>query len=255
MSAPRIFLIGFPKCGLHMLEQAVSVFASPTAKDCWYGHNAWGLTKPEPPLKEVMASMCSLTPGKYAKGHPPYTVGLASAFRGLDMAVYFIYRDLRDVVVSLLHHLRKASPADSVLKHPHPDLYRALRCDEAILLAIIEGVGEFPAFFDWWATYALWLHRPAVCTLRYEDLHSARFRTCARIVDHYCTVGDLKAPMKPVVQAMVRRTRDTKHSATFRKGGSGGWRAAFTPRVIDSFKAHDPGWLVDLGYVQDDDWS
>ena len=56
------------------------------------------------------------------------------------------------------------------------------------------------------------------------------------------------------VESMVRLSRQTDLSPTFREGKVGGWREAFTEEHKEQFKEQDPGWLVRLGYETDDNW-
>ena len=57
-----------------------------------------------------------------------------------------------------------------------------------------------------------------------------------------------------MVALLCRNMKRTEFSGTFRKGGSGGWRREFTPRVKDEFKQKAGDWLVRLGYEKDNDW-
>lgn len=256
---PPAYLNGFPKCGLHMLEQACSAFVEPVAKNNWYGTNAWEDHPVERRVAVMVRKMWAVYPGSYAKGHMGYAPAFPQLLYSMGVVVIFIYRDLRDVAVSTAHHVLKASPErdGSNLHHPKPELYQALPNFESVLIAVLEGLGEFPGLFDRWASYAGWLDQDWVLSVKYEDLRRRERATCKRIADHYLSYSqDTFHNYNHVIKAMVERIRQRDKSITYRKGGgkSGGWQVAFTPKVKDCFKALDPGWLGRLGYAKDNDW-
>ena len=61
--------------------------------------------------------------------------------------------------------------------------------------------------------------------------------------------------LKEAIAAMVEGSQNTDASPTFREGKTGGWREAFTDRHKRLFKESDAGgWLVRLGYEENDNW-
>ena len=58
------------------------------------------------------------------------------------------------------------------------------------------------------------------------------------------------------VQEMVKASHRTELSKSFRKGVSGEWRNEFKPEHVEAFKETDAnGWLVKLGYEENEDWG
>lgn len=253
--APRLYLCGFPKSGLHMIEQAVSVFAQPAGKRQWYGTTSW---KAEMVNLDMWGpAMTSIRPGQYVKGHMAYTEGFAELLWKLAIGTLFIYRDLRDVLVSQAHHV--LSDNDDRFKHSGKALYRALPDFEAVLLACIEGLEDYAGLFDRWKMFAGWLECPTALVIRYEEMRTTEAAVCSDILRYaaFLTAGEPVADSaidRQLMLHMVQRIRNRTEATTFRKGQVGGWQRAFTPRVKDVFKQHDPGWLVELGYAKDNDW-
>jgi len=247
------YLCGFPKAGLHMVEQAMSVFASPIAKNNWVGTTAWRgeIAFPETMLEAAL----TLAPGTYAKGHAAYTAELEQRFYSLGVGFVFVYRDLRDVVVSQANHIIRAE--GEKLKHPGADLYRAMDSYEDILIAIIEGLNEYVGIFERWELFAGWLRTDWTFKVRYEDMRRRDKATCRDLYEYALSINpEMRQPITPedATNEMVARVRNRKNSVTFYKGKIGGWEKSFTPRVVDCFKAHDPGWLAELKYAKDNNW-
>jgi hypothetical protein len=260
---PRVYLSGFPKSGLHMVEQAVSVLVSPVTDDNWFGTfkgNAWGGEWCN--LDLAFGAFAAIPDGCYAKGHFGYWPTGEQILAGLGMAVLFIYRDLRAVAVSQAHHV--ISDDEENFKHPAKDLYRALPTFEDVLLACIEGIDEYPGVHDRWQQYAGWLGADWVWKVRFEDMRLRPYITCSEIF-RYCMGAAARADgldevsmseeaHLETVAYMVNRVENRKRSVTFRRGSVDGWREHFTPRVKEAFKARDNGWTVALGYEANEEW-
>ena len=254
---PRLYLNGFPKSGLHMLEQAASTFVSSVATHNWFGTSAWSTKVNNRDL--AFRAIKAIPAGHFAKGHMAYDKEFEQYLWTLGVGVAFIYRDLRDVLVSQFHHIKKADGVD--LKHPGADLFRALPSDEDIMIACIEGLDIWSGLFDRWAMYAGWLDCDWIHKIQFEKMRKREKPECARLFRYalkcvnYEESDFVPEGFNTVVLEMVQRMRNRKISTTFRKGKLGEWRKEFTPRVVECFKANDPGWLVELGYEEDDTWQ
>ena len=222
-----------------------------------FGWNAW--SSEWLPLPSIIANLRSLSDGTWLKGHMGYdpTVEQYLYWHGVSMA--FIYRDFRDVLVSQSYHV--IDEDDTKFSHRNKDLYRAMGHEER-LMACLCGVQQFSGLFDRWALYAPWLNVEWVCKLRYEDMMD-KPEEVAR--DFLTYTWDRTAEGYPEIQEQVDITDDyvafvvenmqrKELSTTFRKGGSGGWREEFTPKVKDEFKKRGGDWLIRLGYEKDDSW-
>ena len=270
--APRWYLMGFPKAGTHLLVSLFQPFAQPMPPTLlhareWVGtfdHHSWSTEWLD--VERQMYYLGQLRPGHYYKGHCGYTESLERFLWFSGVAFVFIYRDLRDVCVSQLHHIRDDN---DVWTHPDKELYREMSESDA-LAAIITGInrpdgGRFDGIVERWALYAPWLGIDWICPVRYEDAISDLEGTAERLIEYGINrLGrifglQVHAPgpgLADMVEQMAAAARDTGKSATFRRGGSGHWREYFTPRHVALFKEHDPdNWLVRLGYEDSPDWQ
>ena len=57
-----------------------------------------------------------------------------------------------------------------------------------------------------------------------------------------------------LVDGMLKMSKRTDLSVTFRKGTTQQWREEFTPEVTKLFKERAGDWLIKMGYEKDNDW-
>jgi hypothetical protein len=264
--SPKWYLMGFPKSGTHLLESLMRPFVHrmpPTQLHPrqWVGtfeDNSWSDKWND--LQRTMYDFGQLRPGHYFLGHCGYREDLERFLYNLGIAFVMIYRDLRDVAVSQLHH---CIDDNDVWTHPDKELYRAMSYDDA-LAAVITGVGKFTGLLDRWELYAPWLKVDWVLNVKYEDILADPGGEAKNIVEYglarLAGIWDWKlhAPgpgLADLTHEMAKMSRDTDKSPTFRRGVSGGWRDVFKPRHCELFKQYDRNnWLVRLGYEEGPDW-
>jgi hypothetical protein len=257
---PRAYINAFPKCGTHLGELIISAIANPmnTSRGPWAGcfrDHSW--TTHWIPDKQVFRQLGFIRDGTYAKGHLGYREDVMHFLWGIGAAVVFIYRDLRDVAVSLTHHILNGQT------HSHPEWYKDMGFDAA-LLAVIQGLGQYAGIVDRWEQYAGWLDIDWIYTVKYEDLVEQREEQCGEILKYVLGHAGrfrgyaIEIPPEEYelgVKRMVRRSRRTDLSPTFRKGQTGEWREAFKLGHKVAFRrTDDAGWLVKLGYEESQDW-
>ena len=258
---PRIFLNGFPKAGLHLaVLMARSITPDPAIDPPWAGSFGWNSWSNEwLPLSHIMGKLRVLWDGTWLKGHMGYMPEIEQYLYWHGATFGFIYRDFRDVLVSQSYHVTDED--DERFSHRDKDLYRAMDHEER-LLACLCGVQQFTGLFDRWALYAPWMNVPWVFKLRYEDMVDKPEQVAREFLNY---TWDRTAEGYPEVQAsiainddyvayVVENMQHKELSTTFRKGGHGGWREEFTPKVKDEFKKRAGDWLVRLGYEKDDSW-
>lgn len=263
---PRIYLNGFPKSGLHMaLLMARAMVKEPATGYPWAGtfaYNAWSTEWT--PLTKCMVTLRQLRDDTFLKGHAGYHPVLEQYlfWHGVQMA--FIYRDLRDVLISQSYHV--IAESDEKFFHPGKDVFREIEAEqghEGVIKACLTGIGPYAGLFDRWALYAPWLQVEWVHPLRFEDMIERPRATATAFVTYiYERMGKAngyKITLHPdaiaeisdlLVEAMGRK----ESSVTFRKGKVGGWRDEFTPEITEIFKARAGDWLQRLGYEEDKDW-
>lgn len=258
---PKVFINGFPKSGLHLTELMVTCMAKPFVDKPWIGSfkgNAW--LNEYQDYEFVKARFWCPTPDTYVKGHCGYTEEIAKMLFDFDFAVIFVCRDLRDVAVSQSYHV---SMDDDRLVHPDKEMYQSLKSHDEVLKAVITGLGDYPGLIDRWEQYAGWFDTQWALKLHFEHiLHNPRGTAELMIRYIYGRAAQVKGmrinlngtDVDHLVDTMLKMSKRTDLSVTYRKGTTGQWRAEFTPEITELFKERAGDWLIRMGYEKDNDW-
>ena len=266
---PRVYLNGFPKAGLHMLEQMVGVLISSstvgTNGTSWLGTYRWHSFSMEwQKMKQYLWRMSCLEKGRYLMGHSGYKKQIARLLRYANIGHIFLYRDLRDIAVSQAHHIWDEDRDN--WRHEHKDLYRMLGSYEAVLLAVIEGLGPYPGVVERWAEYAPWLENKDAFHVTFAQMRNDTERTAGAIILYLLkratkllegnNFGIEMAPEDVKCLSEKMSSAVKKPSGTIRRGVVGSWRDEFQPQHVEAFRRSDPtGWLLKLGFEKDPNWS
>lgn len=265
-SRPRYLLNGFPKAGLHLLALMLEPAASQPGETiweraAWWGvlHNIWTLQwRTERKMRGQFWRLARLQPGQYLKGHIPWRQDVADFIDNAGIAHVFIRRDLRDVAVSLAHHVTSQS-LDT--RHTDKAFYMLMDSFDDVLMAHIKGIGPYAGVVERWRQYAPWLQQERTLCFRFEDIVHRRKEAAHDLLLYGLNrIGDaLDVPWKidpaqfeNAVKEMTAFSYETHRSPTFRRGVTGGWREAFKPEHIEAFK--DAGGceaLAAMGYEED----
>ena len=252
----KIYLDGFPKSGLHMLNLMAACIAIPMLEKNWLGNlqkNSWGRGIGD--QDRFLKVIDLLPPGQFIKGHCAYTPEVEQRLNELGAAMVFLYRDLRDVTISQAFHILHEN--DDQFVHPGKDQYRALDSFEDVLIAVIEGIGEYPGIFERWKMFEPWFDVPWVMKLSYESMREDTEKTADRFCRYvyHRTISALgysvelnEDDIQSAVKAIVAATKRTELSPTFRKGIVGNYKSYFTPRVQQCFDEHAGDWLKRMKY-------
>jgi hypothetical protein len=240
---PKIYLNGFPKSGLHLLNLWAVCMGTQMLEKNWLGtfkrhswSNEWADTDRVVKVFENMGS------GNFMKGHMGYRPELAEALKSNEIATVFLFRDIRDVIVSQAHHIMNDN--DERFMHPGKDLYRELDSFEDVIIHVIIGLGPYPGIFERWALYEPWRHVPWVCQMSYEYMYLYPEDASKHFIQHVLMqtawfkdyeVEINQEDVQNISDLMVSTMDKTEYSATYRKGGVGGWKNEFTPKVAAAF--------------------
>jgi len=264
---PKYVLNGFPKSGLHLAELMLTPVVRPQPADGLFGDHwvggfrghAW--TADWLPLRNITFRLSRLAAGRLVKGHIGHKPDLEQFLYLMGASVVFIYRDLRDVAISQTHHI--LNPDDHRFEHPDKSIFQDLDFDGA-LSAVIEGLGPYPGVLDRWALYAPWLDAEWVLKLPFEMMREQPEQAAQQLLEYGLrrVSGAIGLEMRldeaeyvRMAGLMAAAAGQRTLSPTFRKGQVGGWRDAFTETHKRLWKEHDTeGWLVRLGYEQDEEW-
>ena len=261
---PKIYLNGFPKSGLHLsVLMAMCLVEGPAHDNPWAGtYQKRGWSKDWMPDWRIYKHLSRIRDNGYMKGHTGYRDDINTFLWQIGAAVGFVYRDLRDVAVSMSYHV--TSGDDTNFSHDDKHLFTSLPTHEDVIEACIVGVADYPGLIERWEEYAPWLDQEWVFELQYERLRHEPLQMAMNWIAYvYQRTGEangVKIDMSQetfvkAAQGMVKAMGMTSVSPTYRKGEVGGWVNHFTPRLKDAFMDMGGGdWLIHLGYEDGHDW-
>ena len=254
---PKIYINSFPKSGTHLAILITAHMAQMQEPKHWLGSfldHSW--SDRWLPVEKIIGVVEGQQPGTWMMGHMGYKSEIERAFRKAGTCMLFVYRDLRDVAVSLTYHIEADN--DERFKHLGKDLYKAMGSHEKRIRAVIEGIDGYPGVLDRWALYAPWLDVDWVLPVRFEDMRERPKNVASRVVDYVIkrtfdfaglpplVIGD---DYKRAIHRAIEQMGTTEHSGSFRKGRVGDWRDEFTPELVDVFdQAGGNAWIERLGY-------
>jgi hypothetical protein len=260
---PKIYLNGFPKAGLHLLELMIRGLIQPQPNSLirdgtWAGtYGLGGFGSKFLPVENILYKQSQLQPGFYLKGHCGYSEEIEQFQYASGFSHIFIYRDLRDVAISQAYHARSVS---STANHPAKDMFSAMSFGDA-LLYIINGLGNLEGLVNRWEKYAQWKEVAWALSISFEDVLSNREKEAKKILEYtlnrvmsvYKNFGVLiqsdETNVNLSIDRMVKMSRQTFLSNTFRKGTVGQWKEHFKKEHLKAFEQTGGNeWLERLGY-------
>jgi sulfotransferase 6B1 len=254
-TAPILFANSFPKSGTHLLTQVLQGMAKiGPAVDSGLPAIVMfdGPTGQPRPMKAILSDLARLRTGDIAYGHLHAAPEIVPVLCRDGVALFFIYRDPRDVVVSHVHYVTEIET-----NHVHHAYYRALPDFDARLKTSILGRPEmgdlFPDIRARFEPFLGWL-RPEVCVLKFEDFIHHREATLDRILTHAENYGFTFHVSRPDALRALADSINPQKSPTFRSGRAGSWRDKFTDENKRLFKEATGELLVQLGYEENGDW-
>ncbi|GAB4580908.1 MAG: hypothetical protein Fur0022_36520 [Anaerolineales bacterium] len=254
-TAPILFANSFPKSGTHLLTQVLEGMPKigPAVESGLPALVMFdGPTGQPRPRKAILSDLARLRAGDIAYGHLHAAPEIVPNLCRAGVALFFIYRDPRDVVISHVHYVTEIET-----NHVHHAYYRALPDFDARLNTSILGrpdMGDlFPNIRARFEPFLGWL-RPDVCVLKFEDFIEHREATLARILTHAENHGfTLHVPREVALRTLSESIHPQK-SPTFRSGKVGGWREHFTDAHKRLFKETTGDLLIQLGYENHENW-
>lgn len=261
--SPRIYINSFPKSGTHLGIMIAAHLARRQEPKHWMGSffgNSW--SSKWIPDKYILPVIRGQPAGTWMMGHLGYKPEFEQAFVEMGTKMIFIYRDLRDVAVSLTHHIENEN--DEKFIHPGKDLFRAMASHDERLLHVIGGINIFTGIIERWELYAEWLEIPWVLKIKYEDMRDNPHKIAQGVIDYLikgvdCGGGHhyplmISQNIRDAVDQAIINMGITEFSASFRSGRSGDWQTEFNQEHRDLFKERSGDWLIRLGYEVDNEW-
>jgi len=254
--APPVFGNAIPKAGSHLLIQVllglteIGPFVNPGFPPINRFEDNSKLDIPER-LKELNRMRSGEIRYGYANSTDPFIEQITAS----DRASVFIYRDPRDLCVSLVIYAKDMHPGH----HMHEYFNRELSTMEERLNVVIEGC-DLPglAMANTWERFEVylgWFEMANVLCLSFEELILDRENAITRLLDYIEGFGVEFSVPRPEAIKIINDSIQPRKSGTFRKGQPGNWKEHFTEENKRRFKAVAGDLLTRLGYEDNDqDW-
>ncbi len=222
-SAPQTVLINsIPKAGTHLMSSMLneipqlSISLDLTDLD--------KLMNDDARLRLFKSKTKESTQGIWL-GHIPYTKSIDQLLLELNIPVIFIYRDPRDIVVSLLHYAIKNE------NHIYHEILREQDASSA-LQTLIRGYGNgthhyelshtsIPSLSNYVNAYSAWIDSKNCIAISYEDLMGINQD---ENLDRLCNYLNLNRSVKK----LLKRGIGNKASSTLREGKIKTWTSEIT---------------------------
>jgi hypothetical protein len=264
--SPRVLCNSIMKSGTHLLVGIVSnmpALKNYGRKAFWFSQNR-NRVNPQKNCTEqkVIHDLSPCLPGEISQGHIEASQEIAQFLLDYNFKHLFIYRDLRDMVLSHLFGA-KARGIDTWVRR----YFLSLNSDEERLAFLIKGwpektkVAGYPEKVDFpdvgkrFLAFYPWLNNDNCFTVKFEELIEGKTKveTLYRLAKFLQPSGEEEKIMASIES--MKLGFDPRKSKTFRKGVSGEWRQHFTQAHVSMFKECAGDLLIKLGYETDLNWQ
>jgi len=194
---------------------------------------------PDERLAYIKSNIGKIQFGCIYTGHIPFSDEIAFWLSEKNIKHIFLYRDPRDVVVSVYHYIMK----EKTPRHAYYNMYAGFGSDDVRLMKAIIGFREgekeyrnspqsIPSIKLVYDAYQSWLNRPDVLTVKYEDLVGpSRIKMIESIIKFIGVNYSVE-----LLNKIKNEGYDPNKSHTYRKGESGSWKNEFNLEHITAFK-------------------
>ena len=246
---PPVLVNSFPKSGTHLLVQIVEAIPGAVNYGTFIASMMSSMIFRERPVKKHIKVLKLIVPNEIVSAHLFYLPDYEKILNSMNCVHFFIYRDLRDVVISEVHYLTFMNRWHRL--HPYykklPDL------NTRISLAINgfenEEIGiDYPNIAKRFKRYSGWLESENVCAIKFEDLVGKKRReTIERMMVFYQSHLYQKVDISELVEKAIANI-NPQESHTFRKGEVNQWQSVFNEDHNQQFERVAGDLLREIGY-------
>ncbi len=260
--APKLYLNGFPKSGTHLLDcMAINVMAQANPSDNWMGNVDKSGFGTHLIHMDTFPKMLEEVPmHRYVKGHLAWDKNIVQSFIDNHWCQVFIFRDFRDVAVSMAYHAQKDKEGTNF---PKKGKYEEMEYTE-VLKRVITGDENISGVMDRWELYAPWLYEDWVLKFDYGDVMGNKEGAGEWFIKYLLEQTGQYLDFRPEIDGasynklmhrIMYRLEQPERSPTYRNGKTGDWKEHFTKEHKELFKESDKNnWLIRLGYENDRTW-
>jgi len=247
---PKVVVSSLPKSGTHLLLQIILGIPGMIITPAWI-------------IEDKNIDL--VKHGSVGPAHFVYSSERVDLLKQNNIKVIYISRDLRDVVVSLVHFVMLNKWGN----HPWTPYLNHLKTHDERLLAMIKGVKltkeeqekfritHIPSIREFSKNKLGWINEPTICPVTFEELvanSESQNKAIMKIIEYlWHDLKHLKMTKLDLLQKIKQNIVPEK-SGTFRKGQIGGWKEEFNIEHKEAFKEVAGDLLIQFGYEKDYAW-
>ena len=238
----------FPKSGTHLLLQALQALPEKTHYGSFIASVPSIIFRRRSDAS-ILRRIRAIAPGEIVPAHLYHSEWAEKALSEKQCVHYFIYRDLRDVILSESHYL-----AEMAWWHALHRPFRKSSGDIARMKLAMHGMvkkfSEYPDIAHRFGFYEGWVDSPAACAVRFEDLIGEnRESTLRRMIEFYSQRSQFSGDTDAIVADAVQRMRP-EASHTFHRGEAGRGARKMSDELHAEFQETAGVLMKKLGYSE-----
>ncbi|MED1203464.1 sulfotransferase domain-containing protein [Heyndrickxia acidicola] len=244
---PPFFFNSIPKSGTHLVKQlllGIPGIQNDELKGL-YGELSYN--------NDAVEWLTNLKTNEFLNGHIFFSDEWTELLNKCSLKQIFLYRDPRDVVVSMAYFIPTL---------PEHDLYELFTSSDMThkkrIMLLIQGIETHsqPDIGEWFDSFLKWSNHPSVLSLSFEEFVTSHSSCLASTQEMARFITEDKLPPDELEQLalIMMENLHPQSSPTFRKGKIGGWKDEFTNELKEAFKLTAGDVLISLGYEKDLNW-
>lgn len=236
----------FPKSGTHLLLQALQALPGKTHYGSFIASVPSIIFRRRSDAS-ILRRIRAIAPGEIVPAHLYYSPAAEAALSEKKCVHYFIYRDLRDVILSESHYLAEMAWWHA-LHRPFRKTCGDIARMKLAMHGMVEKYSEYPDIARRFGFYEGWVNNPNACAVRFEDLVGGnRDSTLQRMMTFYAERSPVSGDASAFVADAEQRMRP-EASHTFHRGETGRGARRMSDELHAEFQETAGILMKKLGY-------